>query len=154
MFILEIVKSLENQRVDYAVVGGFAVALHGVVRGTIDLDLVIALDLNAYQKAENAFKDVGMEGKLPVSAKEIFKFRKEYIKNRNLIAWSFFDPRNPANVLDVIITEDLRKLKTVSKVVHGVMIKVASIESLIMMKKKSAREQDWEDIKALEFLME
>jgi hypothetical protein len=43
MFIIKVVESLERNKINYAVVGGYAVALHGVVRGTVDLDLIINL---------------------------------------------------------------------------------------------------------------
>jgi hypothetical protein len=40
MFILKVVKALNAYKVHYAVVGGYAVALHGAVRGTVDLDFL------------------------------------------------------------------------------------------------------------------
>tara|TARA_Y100000590_G_C15735943_1_gene1018557 strand:+ start:3761 stop:4231 length:471 start_codon:yes stop_codon:yes gene_type:complete len=152
MFLLKVLKSLEKQGVQYAVVGGYAVALHGVVRGTVDLDLVLLLDSITYENAEIALKEIGLVPRLPVSAKEVFHFRKEYIENRNLIAWSFYDPIQPSHLVDFVITEDLRGLKTVTKKINGTSVKVVSVPDLIQMKEKSGRDQDLEDVKALKLL--
>jgi len=43
MFILKVCESLSNAKIKYAIVGGYAVALHGVVRGTVDVDLLIEI---------------------------------------------------------------------------------------------------------------
>ncbi|HZI91559.1 MAG TPA: nucleotidyl transferase AbiEii/AbiGii toxin family protein [Thermoleophilaceae bacterium] len=40
----EILAALNEHGVQYVVVGGFAIAAHGVVRATADLDLVVQLD--------------------------------------------------------------------------------------------------------------
>lgn len=40
--------------------------------------------------------------------------RKEYIENRNLIAWSFVDYQNPSRQVDILITKDLRPSPKVS----------------------------------------
>ena len=41
MFIHEVCAVLAKAKVPYAIVGGYAVALHGVMRGTVDVDVVI-----------------------------------------------------------------------------------------------------------------
>lgn len=150
MFIKRVVQSLDKHKVRYALVGGYAVALHGVVRGTVDIDLVIGLQMGQFAAAEQAMGEVGLQPRLPVSAEDVFTFRDEYIKNRNLTAWSFYNPKNPLEVVDILITEDARKIKTIEKKVDRLRIQVASIDELIRMKKQSARPQDLEDVKALE----
>lgn len=152
MFLERVITALNIWRVKYALVGGYAVALHGAVRGTIDIDLVIQLSPAAFQKTEQALKSIGLTPRLPVTASEMFKFRKEYITNRNLIAWSFVNPQRPVEVVDVIITEDAAKLATVTKTVGALKIRVVAIKELIKIKRKSGRPQDIEDIKALEKL--
>lgn len=152
MFLLKVINSLEKQGVRYALVGGHAVALHGAVRGTIDLDFVIQLNEKAFKSVEQALFNIGLSPRLPVNAEDIFRFREEYIKNRNLIAWSFFNPNNPIEIVNIIITEDLQKMKTIHKKVAGKNIRLISIPDLISMKLKSNRPQDIEDIRALEKL--
>jgi len=43
MFILRVIEALKGHRVAYAIVGGYAVALHGAVRGTVDIDIIVKL---------------------------------------------------------------------------------------------------------------
>src|SRR4051812_48377904 len=111
MFILRLTEALDNENVEYAIVGGFAVALHGAVRGTFDVDLILKLTKKDFIGAEKVFKKIGLEPRLPVRAEQIFDFREEYIKNKNLIAWSFFNPAFQSEALDIIITHDLNKMK-------------------------------------------
>jgi len=152
MFIIDVVNALTTHKVPYAIVGGYAVALHGAVRGTVDIDLVIALDRDTYQRAETALGSLALKPRLPVTAAEIFDFREEYIQNRNLTAWSFFNPNNPLQIVDILVTEDLARLTTVTKSAYGRKLRIVSIQDLIRMKRKSARPQDLADIEALEKL--
>ena len=149
MFIKKVVRSLDKHRVKYALIGGYAVALHGAVRGTVDVDIVIALNRTTFKSAESALHAIGLESRLPVTAEEVFSFREEYIRKRNLKAWSFANPRNPLEVVDILITEDARKISTVNKRAFGMSIKIAAIADLIAIKKKAGRAQDLEDVKAL-----
>ena len=152
MFIHRIAEALQKQGVAFAVVGGYAVALHGAVRGTVDLDIVLRFKKKDFMAAEAAFKKMGLTPRLPVSAEQVFDFREEYIRNRNLIAWSFSNPANPAELLDVIITHDLGKMRIKNIKAGGRVLPVLAIPDLIAMKKASARAQDLEDIAALEGL--
>ena len=153
MFITRVIQTLNTHQVRYALVGGYAVALHGVVRGTVDIDVVINLQKAQFTAVERALTDIGLQSRLPVSGEEVFDFREEYIQNRNLIAWSFYNPKNPLEVVDILITEDARKIQTIEKSVDRLKIQVASISDLIRMKTLSGRPQDVEDVKALEKLM-
>jgi len=152
MFIQRLVKSLQAFDVNYALVGGYAVALHGAVRGTMDIDLVIKIDELAFSKVEKALAKINLEARLPVTASDVFHFRDEYINNRNMIAWSFVNPNNPTEMVDIIITENLASLQSVTKQAFGLNIQVLSIEDLITMKTKAGRPQDIEDVKVLETL--
>ena len=152
MFIEKICKQLAKRKIKYAVVGGYAVALHGAVRGTMDVDLVVKHSLKSFENIEAALKEIGLESRLPVSAKEVFQFREEYIQNRNLIAWSFVNPQNPIEVVDIIITHDLDQMKTINKKAGKLTIPILAIEDLIVMKQATGREQDKADVAALEKL--
>lgn len=149
MFLIELCEALQTKRIKYAIVGGFAVALHGAVRGTVDVDLILEMSEKSFVAAEQAFLALNLVSRLPVKGSEVFKYRKEWIQNRNLIAWSFYDPQNPIRQLDVIITQDLAKKKTKTFKLKGISVSVLSVNDLIKMKKQSGRPQDLEDIKAL-----
>jgi hypothetical protein len=154
MFIVKVCGAFNSAKIKYVVVGGYAVALNGAVRGTVDLDLAVSLDEKTFLAAEKVLKDLGLESRLPITAKEVFRFRKEYIENRKLIAWSFYDPQHPANQLDIIITEDASSLENKVLLLGGVPIAIATPRALIKMKTASGRPQDLEDIQALKILSE
>ncbi len=150
MFIHKVCSALSEAKVPYAIVGGYAVGLHGVVRGTVDVDLVISWSLTHLQNAEAALKKIGLVSRIPVAAGDLFRFREEYIQNRNLIAWNFFDLSNPVNQVDIIINYTLNTRMHIQKMKTSAgTISVLSLDELIKMKTASGRPQDLEDIKAL-----
>ena len=153
MFVERVIRALDRAKVRYALVGGYAVALHGAVRGTVDIDLVIVLKRQQFEALEKAMTNLGLQSILPVTAREVFDYREEYIRNRNLVAWSFSNPSNPLEMVDILITEDLDSIKTETKQIGKLRIEIAAIPDLISMKRKSNRPQDKEDIKALEKLL-
>lgn len=75
---------------------------------------------------------------------------EEYRKERNLIAWSFVDSRNPSRQVDLLIYPPLRSLKSELISVHGIKIRVATKATLLEMKRAANREEDQLDIKRLE----
>jgi hypothetical protein len=147
--ISEVVKTLKAEGVNYCIVGGLAVALHGAVRGTVDIDLVIDHSERQFVACEKALRSLGLVPRLPVTAKEVFQFKDEYIKKRNLIAWSFIHPKQPLIIVDIIITHNLQTMRTTYKKFGSSKIPVLDISDLIGMKKASGRPQDLEDIKML-----
>lgn len=146
------IEALEKGKVDYAIAGGYAVALHGAVRGTVDIDIVLRFTKKNIFAAEAALRDLGLQSRLPLKGDEVYDFREEYIKNRNLLAWNFINISNPTESVDIILTEDLRNLKTKRIRSGEKTLRVISINDLIKMKEKSNTRQDLEDIKALRSL--
>jgi len=152
MFLLRVAEALGKARVRYAVVGGYAVALHGAVRGTMDIDIVLRLDEKQFISAERALTSIGLVPRLPVTAAEVFRFREEYIRNRNLTAWSFVNPGVPSELVDIVLTHDLTNLETKTFRIQGRQVRVVGLDDLIAMKVASGRPQDREDIRALKAL--
>lgn len=152
MFIHDICTVLDKAKIPYAVIGGYAVALHGAVRGTVDVDIVINWTLRNLQNIEEVFKSMGLVSLLPIDAISLYNFRDEYIRNRHLVEWSFYDPKNPVNQVDIVINYDLKHGNTKTIKSPSGKIKILSLKDLIKMKKASGRPQDLEDVKALESL--
>jgi hypothetical protein len=152
MFLYRVADALRRARVPFAVAGGYAVALHGAVRGTVDVDIVIGLKKKDFLAAENALKGLGLVPRLPVTAADVFDFREEYVRKRNLVAWSFYDPKDPTSVLDVLIAHDLTRMSVVRVESEGHVLPVLALSDLIAMKKASGRPQDLEDVRALKEL--
>lgn len=150
MLLYEITESFESLKVKYAVVGGFALALHGIVRATMDVDFVLTLTQSDFERAEKALAKIGMQSRLPIRAEDVIKMREEYINNRNLIAWSFVDYKNPSRQVDILITKDLKDLRTEKVSVGGRKITVATLAEILKMKKEAGRPQDLIDIKNIQ----
>lgn len=149
MFLIKVVNALKDNKVNYAITGGYAVALHGAVRATVDIDIVVNISKGSFKKAEKALNSIRLQSKLPVNSEDVFNFRKEYIENRNMIAWSFVNDFDPTELVDIIITQDLKKIKTKRVKIIDSIINIVSIDDLIKIKEKSNRPQDIEDIKSL-----
>lgn len=152
MLIIRLIKVLDDHKIPYAIVGGHAVALHGAYRATFDIDLVIKWTLKNLKELEIALKEIGLTSRLPLTFEEVFNFKDEYIKNRNLIAWNFINLDDLSEQVDLILTTDLTGKSVVSKKLGDLYAKVLAKKDLIEMKKQSGRKQDLADIEALEEL--
>ncbi len=153
MFILKVIQAFQKARVNFAICGGQAVAFHGAVRGTVDIDIVVGLDEANLNKAEQILlTELKLVSRIPVGSKEIIQFRKEFITKKNLKAWSFVNPNRVSEIVDILILDDISSYKIVEKKAWGIAVPVVSIADLIKMKKESGRPQDLSDIEALTFL--
>jgi hypothetical protein len=150
MFINRVVDALGAEGVKFALAGGHAVALHGAVRGTVDLDFVLAGARENFVAAERALKSLGLVSRVPVTGEEVFAFRKEYMEKRNLLAWGFYHPKDPSQVVDLVLTWDLKPGESVRIRAFGRDIPVLSKPALIAMKRAAGRPQDLVDADALE----
>ncbi len=153
--IREIFKALADAEVDYVVVGGFAVIMHGHLRATSDLDLVVGLQPDNCAKALSALSGIGLRPRLPVDLADFANpsIREDWVQNRNMLVLQLWDPTNPERSVDVFVREplDFRAMLTeaVDKELDGVPIRIASIRHLIQLKQIAGRPQDLSDIEAL-----
>ena len=150
--LARICNALQRAGVRYAVVGGHAVALHGAVRGTVDIDIVLSWTQRSLIAAEKALTGIGLVSRLPITANDILEFRNEYVQNRNLVAWNFYNPADLSEQVDIIITYDLKGKRRKRVDLENTSIHILSKPDLIEMKRESGRPQDKEDVLALESL--
>lgn len=139
-----ITAALNREGIDYAVCGGWALAIHGLLRATVDIDLlVLAEDL---EKAFNVARSCGynVEG-LPLSfdngAFELRRISKVDQDSRELITVDF--------LLVTEVYKDVWATKELTISEFGPM-KVVSKAGLIKMKMLAGRDKDLLDIKELE----
>ena len=149
MKLLKLVKALKKEKINYMIVGGYAVNFHGYSRNTVDIDLIIKFTLANLKKIEKLLQQMGMVSRLPIDAVSVYNFRDEYIKNRNLIAWNFYNENDPTDQIDILINHDVSDFKSEKFRVGQLEFKVISKEDLIRMKKKAGRDKDLLDIKEL-----
>lgn len=151
----EIFTALDKAQVRYVVVGGLAVILHGHIRLTQDLDLVIDLDPVNCRKALEALESIGLKPRLPVVMQDFAdpKKREDWYRNKHMLVFQLWDPKNVQRSIDVFVREpvqfgDLWRDSDV-KVYDGVPIRIASIAHLIAMKTGTGRIRDQDDIEKL-----
>jgi hypothetical protein len=153
MLLTRLCKKFHERSLKYAIAGGFAVALHGAVRGTVDVDLILDLEEKNFNLCESILKSMGFESKIPVDANMILRNRDFFIQEKNLIAWSFYNPKNPSEIIDILIHKDLADMNSTTMRHADIELIVIAKQDLIDMKRESGRPQDIEDVKALEKLI-
>lgn len=153
MFIQDLCNKLTSKNIEFAIVGGVAVILHGVSRGTMDVDMVISWQQDQLIKTIEAFKEFGLVSRLPITAEQVFLSREEFIQNKNLIAWNFYNPSNITEQVDLIISYSLSNNQIQFVKANDCTIPILKIEDLIAMKLKSGRPQDIEDVKGLQEIL-
>lgn len=129
--------------------------LHGIVRLTVDLDLMLSLKENNLRKFINIMKELGYRPNLPLDEKQLMDGgkRQDWVNNKNMKVFSFINLKNPLGLIDIMIDEpiEFEKIKKQSIYVKSgnTIIPIASVKDLIELKRISAREQDIFDIEAL-----
>ncbi len=136
-------ETLNRETIDYAICGGWAMAIHGLPRATVDIDLLILTeDLNeVWNIAQNLGYDVeGLPLHFHNGAIEIRRISKIDKGSKRLFTLDFLLVTEPLEEVwknrELIEWED-GKTWTVSR------------EGLIRLKTISGREQDLLDIKKL-----
>lgn len=155
MYYFELLKAFHENRIEYLIVGGLAVNLHGVPRVTQDVDIVIALDEVNILNVNRVMRALGYVPRLPVNPEDLANetVREEWISRKNMKEFSFYHSRHDYRVVDIVLfyNSDYNTLKKnrVVKNAGGIEIYVASIDDLLSMKSFSGREQDLSDIRLL-----
>jgi len=152
----QIFKALADAEVEYVVVGGLAVIMHGYLRATADLDLAIGLSPQNAGRGMQTLASIGLQPRLPVPIQDFADAakREDWLQHRNMLVFPLWDPSNPLRSVDVFINEpipfDALRRDAVHKDYDGVDVPVASIDHLIEMKQRAARARDLDDIDKLQ----
>lgn len=158
MFYEEVFRKLEEKKVRYAVAGGIALVLHGAVRFTADLDLIVELSASNLENFISAMTELGYKPRLPVRAEDFADplVREKWMVEKGMKVFTFYRPELSINQVDVFVREPL-KFDTLEKelvwiTAKDVAIPVVSLSHLKILKKIAGRPQDFADIEALEEL--
>jgi len=156
MYYFEILTAFYRNRIDYLIVGGLAVNLHGAPRVTQDMDIVIALNKENILNINKVLKELGFVPRLPVNPDDLAdeSVRKEWIADKNMKAFSYYHSKHNYQVIDIVLYynreyEQLKKNRVI-KNAAGIDLNLISIDDLIEMKHFSGRQQDLSDIAILE----
>jgi predicted nucleotidyltransferase len=153
-----VLQALNQAAVRYLVVGGVAVVLHGYLRTTADLDLVVQLERENLRRAMAALKQLGYRPRAPVPVEAFAEAeqRESWAQEKGLTVFSLWSPEHPALELDLFVTEPFdfeevygRALRVPLETTDATVI---SLEDLQAMKARVGRPRDLEDLKALDAL--
>lgn len=141
---LDMLKCLNKADVDYIMVGGWAVNLHGYIRATIDLDIWILAD---HANARKVYAALGAFG-APLGDVRPEDFAADGTIFQIGVAPCRIDV---INRIDGVSYADASP-RAIRKVIDGVPVRIISREDLITNKRASGRTKDLADAEILEGL--
>lgn len=156
MKTIELLQSLADEDVQYVLVGGLAVQLHGFMRATFDIDLVLAMNDGNLVRFIEVAKRFGLKPRIPVpidslrNAEQIELWHRE----KGMLAFSLREPQTAGSVVDVLVRPEISFDTLMANAVKGTLfgrrVLIASIDDLLAMKRTANRPKDLLDIAALE----
>ena len=141
---LDMLKCLNKAGVDYIMVGGWAVNLHGYVRATIDLDIWILADQENARKVYAALGEFGA----PLGQVKPEDFAQDGTIFQIGVAPCRIDV---INKIDGVKYAEAAP-RAIQKTIEGVPVRIISREDLIANKRASGRTKDLADAEILEGL--
>ncbi len=110
MFYQEVFKALNKAKVKYVVAGGVAVVLHGYMRFTEDLDLIVLLEEKNLDRLFEALKSIKYMPKVPVTKEQFIKEenRERWKKEKGIIVFSFVQENPPFRLIDIFVDYPIR----------------------------------------------
>lgn len=159
MEYLRLFKTLNQYKVKYLICGGMAVNIYGIPRMTADIDILLEFEEDNLSNFENAIKHLLYQNSIPISIKNFInkEERQKAIKEKNLIAYSYYSSNSGFVTLDVLLDtpiefNELWKNRS-ERNLGDLSVYIVSIEDLISLKKYANRIQDQTDVLLLSKLV-
>lgn len=156
MFYLDLFSALSRHRVEYLLIGGLAVSLHGVERATMDVDITVATSPENLAALLDTANELGLSPVLPVPLTSLtdIELLRRWHTERNLESFALRAPELAGVTVDILPFPPLdyggMRGRAVMLEVGGVSIPVVSIPDLIALKRAAGRPIDLSDIVHLE----
>ena len=158
MFYLDLFATLHRHQVEYVLIGGLAVALHGIERNTMDIDVCIVISPDNLRRMIEAAKELNLSPVLPVPLETLSQIDtlKEWHQQRNLQAFALRTPDLAGVTLDLLLFPPIAPADMCQRAVRldvsGIAIQLASVNDLIALKQSVGRPIDLADIEHLKRL--
>jgi hypothetical protein len=139
----DFIQALNTNEVEYLLVGGYAVILHGYRRTTGDMDIWVNTTRNNLQKLKKAFLQFG----LPTS--ELTKER--FLKDDSVDVFTYGRPPLCIDIMKVVkgLQFDEAFASSEIYVENNLQIRFINYDQLIKAKESSGRHKDMDDIEKL-----
>lgn len=160
MEYLNLFKILHERGLRYLVCGGLAVNIYGIPRMTADVDLLLDFESDNLRRFEKALTDIGYAARVPISiaSLEDEAKRQQLIREKNLIAFSYYSTRSNFMSVDVLmqvpLSFDEMWQQRETRRVFQTDVQIVSLDHLIALKKHANRIQDNQDVLLLSKLRE
>ena len=155
MSMYQLLAALSDAKIDYVLVGGLAVTLHGYQRLTMDVDVVLALNDENLAKFVDCAKSAKLKPVLPIPIESLRDpaLIDLWHRDKGMLAFGLRGPEMMATVIDVlvrpVVSFDVLKRNAVTKRIGPLSIPVAGIDDLIRLKTGTGRSKDVVDIEEL-----
>lgn len=142
MFFYQVIETLERNAIPYIITGGYAVALHGYIRKTFDIDIITDNSYEGFIEIEAALQECGLRAE---------KFGAQSISKLKEIetSWYFINPKDDTQRVDIHIRHNALDMKSEIKRIQAYRVPLVTFQDLIEMKKASNEEKDKTDLKFL-----
>ena len=132
--------ALRSSGASYALIGGFAVAYHGLPRPTRDIDLLVSVPRVRLPGVLEAFRDRGFTFDPDAVLRELGEDHLSSIRYASV----------RVDLLDAVIPFFRRTVASaINAEVHGHEVRIARGEDLIVLKMIAGREDDLRDVKGI-----
>ena len=152
-----IVCALNEAEVDYLVVGGLAVNLHGFVRLTQDVDLVVRLTPENAAKGLRALLNIGYQMSIPEKPEAFADaaVRERWREEKGMIVLKLWSDEHRRTPVDIFVYEPFSFEAELSRAARlelpsGSWAPVVALDTLLEMKRVAGRPRDLIDIEELE----
>ena len=139
----DFIKALNNNLVDYMLVGGYAVILYGYRRTTGDMDIWVKNDRDNYIKLIKAFEEFG----LPV----LDMTQENFLDSEKMDVFSYGRPPVLIEIMTLLKGCDFDESFKLSQIYDddGLAIRTIHVNTLKQSKKAAGRFKDLDDLEKL-----
>ena len=137
----EFLQLLNDNKVEYLLIGGYAVGYHGYPRATVDMDIWIAIEAKNAEKVVFVLREFGFD--VPELSAELF-LKKDQVIRMGV----------PPLKLEILTTISGVKFEEcyaerITDQIDGVAVNIISLRHLKINKKNSGRHKDLNDLENL-----
>jgi hypothetical protein len=152
----DLLQALSDEQVRYVLVGGLAVQLHGFLRATFDIDLVLAMNDENLVRFIAVAKRYGLVPAIPVPIDALRNPSQieQWHREKGMLAFALRETQIGGSVVDIMVRPEVPFDKLMANAVVGELfarqVWIASIDDLLTMKRIANRPKDQLDVVALE----
>lgn len=138
----EFIQALNDHDVEYMLVGGMAVILHGYIRGTGDMDIWVNKTKENYNRLIGSYRQFGMP---------VFDMTEEAFLGDDYDVWSIGVPPVKIEIMTSVKGLDFNDAYHMSQmyIEDGIAIRYIHLHHLIQAKRAAGRFRDLDDIEQL-----